>query len=236
MRKGSKKRVIAFLLAMFMVFSTMGNASLTVAASGNAPVDVTTETTGESDVAQTENGSEGTTGSEENEAEAVSTVGTEDQAEEESAANEEQTTGDEISTEDEDEEESAVSETEELSEETSIVTTETETVTETETAESYYGEVYGGEECPHLEILGRKMSTFSDEALLEIINCRKEQELRFDSISVSYPYVEGGFQGSVSKDVWNGFYGLLADEYGDLTFSFIEEPNEDGTWYNISRS
>lgn len=272
MRKGNKKRVLAFLLAMFMVFSTMGNASLTVAASGNAPVDVTTEITRESDVAQTENGLEGTTGSEEKEAKVVSTVGSEEQSEEDSVINEETTTGDEAVTEAQSEEESAVSETEEQPEETSVVTTETETeaieetvtevvttvemteettvveetdvvieselfeeVGEGEAAEPYYGEVYGGEERPHLEILGRKMSTFSDEALLEIINYRKEQELRFDSISVSYPYVEGGFQGSVSKDVWNGLCELLADEYGNLLFMFIEEPDDDGSWYNICR-
>ena len=47
MRKGNTKRVVAFLLAMFMVFSTMGNASLTVAASGNSAVTLETEEKGE---------------------------------------------------------------------------------------------------------------------------------------------------------------------------------------------
>ena len=215
MRRRNGKRVIAFLLAMFMVFSTMGNASLTVAASGNAKADVTTETTEGGDVSHTENSSEGTAESEKNEQEAVSTVGTEDQSEESSVVNEEQSTEDETGIEDKNEEDSAVTETEEQPEETSVVTTEAETeieiVTEIETVvettveetvtemelfeevregestDPYYGEVFESEYSTSLSIDSDDMSTFSDEELLNIINYRKVQDLRFDSISINYP-------------------------------------------------
>ena len=63
MRKSMKKRLLAFSLAMFMIFSTMGNASLTVSAAGTTVSAVTAEDKEGSDVV-TETGEEsvGTSG------------------------------------------------------------------------------------------------------------------------------------------------------------------------------
>ena len=261
--RGNKKRVLAFLLAMFMVGSTMGNASLTVAASPNTTgieTEGVTETPEESISTETEDTS------------AVSGEHTEKIPSSEELSSEEMA-GEELS-----EEETAPAQTEAESEETELETTEseteavgdsivetemdtvTETATEAETVaevtmeetpaetevfadvadgedtDPYYGEVFEHMSGDSLSINGDKMSTFSDAALMEIINYRKAEGRKFESVSVSYPYVENNPQGKVSKDIWNGLYGLLEGEHADLMFDFTEEPDAEGSWFNISRS
>ena len=108
-----------------------------------------------------------------------------------------------------------------------------------EESEPYYGEEFSHEEGSStkysLSIDYDKMATFSDEALLEITNYRKAQERRYESVSVKYPDVNGEAQELVAKDVWNGLCDLLEDEYADLTFMFIVEPDNESNWFKSCR-
>ena len=210
MRKG--KRILAFLLAFLMVASTMGSTGVTAYAKGTDSVY-------------------------EVETEEITIV-------EETTV--EETAVEEITVEETTVEETTVEET--TVEETTVEeTTVEETVADEPMAEVSFAEEsepYYGDEFPHIEggktkyslsIDYDKMVTFSDEALLEIINYRKAQECRYESISVKYPDVNGEAQELVAKDVWNGLCDLLEDEDSDLIFMFIVEPDDESNWFKSCR-
>ncbi len=188
MRKG--RRVLAYLLAFIMVFSTIGSTELTVYA---------------------------------NETNSVYEVLEEDVLVQEDENNVDQTVGEEATVE-----EIAVEE---------IVAEETTVKEPMEEVEPYYGNVYEhtyGDRIEYgLEILYEDMEVFSDEELLNIINYHKGRDIRFQSIDIRYPYIEGNPQGVVAKDVWNGLCDLLEDQYCNLMFMLIEEPET--RWFKSCR-
>jgi len=195
MRKGERNRVVAFLLAMLMVVSTMGSSAMTAYAQGTATdVEIVTEESTTEEIS-TEEGVTEETSTEE---------GTIEETSIEEAVTEVKTTEEDI----------VVEEDVEASSEEELFVTEGGSVSENEPA--YTGDT--GDNSLYIRHYDMEEANveYTDENLIAIATYWKNAGRTFTDITIYYPT----YQESISKEVWNAFAELQIGEDNNLFLQY----------------
>lgn len=198
MMKRKGYRIVAFLLAMLLVVSTIGSTPLTAYAQGNASeVETMTEEQLSEEVITEEATTEETADSED--------VATEELPTEETT---EEIPTEEVTTEEDTTEENSEDVLEEVVAEDGELAYVGDSVDANNLSISAMAMVEAGME-------------FTDANLIAIAEYWLEQEANFKYMSITYPNMPD----AVSKDVWNALNGVLDDNYSSLCLSFLGDSN-----------
>ena len=198
MMKRNGNRVVAFLLAMLMVASTMGSTSLTAYAQGTATdVEILTEENITEEIS-TEEGTTGQTTTEEVTTEASSEVSVTEVTSEETDATTEETNAEEDNT---------------TEENMDVVL---EDVVEEEGDPAYIGGpgVYENSWLIDANAMIEAGMEFNDDNLIAIAEYIESQGNTYETVQIQYPD-DSKYSYTVSKDVWNAMKRIQNDNGSD---------------------